>query len=106
MYAFNESHDLTVRAEKRECKTHLTEDQIRSLVGKRIQLLNTVVIADDSAEDGVTEQVLKSEYVVAAFSKNVMFESDGTEVVTWTIYGDDGQGQKLQEYLKIKVLDD
>lgn len=106
MYKFKSEHDSVVKSESIDCKTHLTEDQIRSLVGKRVILRNSVPIADDSAPSGVKVETLEGEYKVAAYDKTVMFNSSGEEFITWTLYGDEGQGQKLYEYLTIVLLDD
>ncbi|AMM44924.1 hypothetical protein SP15_126 [Bacillus phage SP-15] len=106
MYNFSSHHDSIVKSESIDCKTHLTEEQIRTLIGKRVALRNTVPIADDSAPDGVKEETLQAEYLVAAYDKTVMVNSSGEEVVTWTIYGDNGQGQKLYNYLTLVLLDE
>lgn len=106
MYKFSSQHDSIVKSESIDCKTNITEEQILSLIGKRVLLKNTVPIADDSVKDGVREEVLQAEYLVAAYDKTVMFNSNGDKVVTWTIYGDSGQGQKLYEYLTIVLLDE
>ncbi|WJZ23547.1 hypothetical protein LIS04_119 [Listeria phage LIS04] len=103
MYNFSESHDSVVSAEERECITNLEEHQVKLLIGQRVRLDNEVHIADDDSPYGVRSEVLSTELTVAAYSKMVMHKSTGDQVVTWTIFGDDGQGHKLQDFLVVNV---